>query len=216
MTNYEKYKDEIEYIWKDRLTGFGLQNNEIKSCIDISCDGCAFFEGDDDCCDPNSQKWLVSECKDPAEDVDWSKVPVDTPVLVKHHENDSWAKAYFAKTDRNEVCTFKNGTTSWTNKEETFGGEKGRWLDMWEYAKLADPDDLKKSEFYQEKREYGDEELIDMLVTNYVEKADDDIYFSRKNYKEFLESIYWFWKANMNNFNKEKIVKAVKLMLEVE
>lgn len=77
-------------------------------------------------------------------------------------------------------------------------------------------DKLMKSDFHQEKREYRDEELIDMLVANYVEKAEDDTYFSRENYKEFLVSVYWFWKANMNNFNKEKIVKAVKLMLEVE
>lgn len=69
---------------------------------------------------------------------------------------------------------------------------------------------------HQEKKDYTDNELIDMLVANYVEKAEDDTYFSRENYKEFLVSVYWFWKANTNNFNKEKIVKAVKLMLEVE
>lgn len=77
-------------------------------------------------------------------------------------------------------------------------------------------DKLMKSDFHQEKKDYTDNELIDMLVANYVEKAEDDTYFSRENYKEFLVSVYWFWKANMNNFNKEKIVKAVKLMLEVE
>lgn len=87
---------------------------------------------------------------------------------------------------------------------------------MWEYAKLANPDDLKKSDFHQEKREYRDEELIDMLTANYVEKEDDDVYFSQENYRKLLETVYWFWKANTNNFNKEKIVKAVKLMLEVE
>lgn len=75
---------------------------------------------------------------------------------------------------------------------------------------------IMKSDFHHEKKDYTDNELIDMLVANYVEKAEDDTYFSRENYKEFLVSVYWFWKANMNNFNKEKIVKAVKLMLEVE
>ena len=217
MTNYEKYKDEIESIWKDRLTGIALKDDKIKSCSDISCNECIFYEDEDDDCSLNAEKWLISECKDPEEDVDWSKVPVDTPVLVKHHENDSWEKAYFAKVNSYKgVCAFRNGTTSWTNEEETFGGEKGCWLDVWEYVKLANPDDLKKSDFHQKKRDYTDQELIDMLVANYVEKADDDTYFSRGNYKEFLVSVYWFWKANMNNFNKEKIVKAVKMMLEVE
>lgn len=55
-----------------------------------------------------------------------------------------------------------------------------------------------------------------MLTANYVEKEDDDVYFSQENYRKLLETVYWFWKANTNNFNKEKIVKAVKLMLEVE
>lgn len=214
MTNYQKYKDEIDKIWNEGKVISVTEDCKVTSCDKISsCNECIFNEE----CDLKSQKWLVSEYKDPAENVDWSKVSVDTPVLVNHHENDSWTKAYFAKVNSyKEVCAFKNGTTSWTNEEETFGGEKGCWLDVWEYAKLANPDDLKKSDFHQEKKDYTDNELIDMLVANYVEKAEDDTYFSRENYKEFLVSVYWFWKANMNNFNKEKIVKAVKLMLEVE
>lgn len=208
MTNYEKYKDEIDKIWKSGDIACFTKNGEIKPCYKIVCPECE-FNGEKGC-SSNPQKWLVSECKDPAEDVDWSKVPVDTPVLVKDFKDSEWKKRYFAGINENgEITAFCNGNTSWSDNEENS-------TVPWKYVKLTNPDDLKKSEFYQEKREYGDEELIDMLVTNYVEKADDDIYFSRKNYKEFLESIYWFWKANMNNFNKEKIVKAVKLMLEVE
>ena len=215
MTNYEKYKDKIDKIWESGDIACFTKNGEIKPCYEITCPECE-FNGEEGC-SLNSKKWLVSEYKDPAENVDWSKVPVDTPVLVKHHENDSWTKAYFAKVNSYKgVCAFRNGTTSWTNEEETFGGEKGCWLDVWEYVKLANPDDLKKSDFHQEKKDYTDNELIDMMTANYVEKADDDTYFNRENYKEFLVSVYWFWKANMNNFNKEKIVKAVKMMLEVE
>ena len=149
MTNYEKYKDEIDMVWENGDIASFTKDNGVDSCQYTSCCDCLF--SDDMNCSSNVQKWLVSEYKDPAEteDVDWSKVSVNTPVLVKHHENDSWTKAYFAKVDRDEVCTFKNGTTSWTNEEETFGGEKGRWLDMWKYAKLANPDDLKNSEFHQ-------------------------------------------------------------------
>lgn len=210
MTNYEKYKDEIESVWKDCLTGIALKDDKIKSCSDISCNECAFFEGDGDCCDPNLQKWLVSEYKDPAEDVDWSKVPVDTLVLVRDYETDKWMPRYFAGINEDgNVIVFDSGATSWSDDGKNF-------TLSWEYAKLANPDGLKKSDFHQEKKDYTDNELIDMLVANYVEKAEDDTYFSRENYKEFLVSVYWFWKANMNNFNKEKIVKAVKLMLEVE
>lgn len=207
MTNYEKYKDEIDKIWNDGKVIGVIEDCKVTSCDKIlHCNECIFNEE----CDLNSQKWLVSEYKDLAEDVDWSKVPVDTPVLVKHHETDKWMPRYFAGINGNgNVIAFEDGTTSWSDDGKNF-------TLSWEYAKLANPDDLKKSDFHQEKREYRDEELIDMLTANYVEKEDDDVYFSQENYRKLLETVYWFWKANTNNFNKEKIVKAVKLMLEVE
>lgn len=77
-------------------------------------------------------------------------------------------------------------------------------------------DKLMKSDFHQEKREYRDEELIDMLVANYAEKVDNDIYFNQENYKEFLEAVYWFWKCTTNNFNKRSIAEAINKMLNLE
>ena len=208
MTNYEKYKDKIDKIWESGDIACFTKNGEIKPCYEITCPECE-FNGEEGC-SLNSKKWLVSEYKDPAENVDWSKVPIDTPVLVREYETDKWIPRYFAGINGDgNVIAFENGATSWSDNGKNF-------TLSWEYAKPANPDDLKKSDFHQEKREYTDNELIDMLVANYVEKAEDDAYFSRENYKEFLVSVYWFWKANMNNFNKEKIVKAVKLMLEVE
>lgn len=208
MTNYEKYKDKIDKIWESGDIACFTKNGEIKPCYEITCPECE-FNGEEGC-SLNSKKWLVSEYKDLAEDVDWSKVPVDTPVLVKHHETDKWMPRYFAGINGNgNVIAFEDGTTSWSDDGKNF-------TLSWEYAKLANPDDLKKSDFHQEKREYRDEELIDMLAANYVEKADDDVYFSQENYKELLNTVCWFWKADMDNFNKEKIVKAVKMMLEVE
>lgn len=208
MTNYEKYKDKIDKFWNDELTFGFTKDNALKTCDEIStCQECIF---DGDGCDLKSQKWLVSEYKDPAENVDWSKVLVDTPVLVRDYETDKWNPRYFAGINEDgNVIAFDSGATSWSDDGENLTVN-------WKHAKLANPDDLKKSDFHQEKKDYTDNELIDMLVANYVEKAEDDTYFSRENYKEFLVSVYWFWKANMNNFNKEKIVKAVKLMLEVE
>lgn len=208
MTNYEKYKDKIDKIWESGDIACFTKNGEIKPCYEITCPECE-FNGEEGC-SLNSKKWLVSEYKDPAENVDWSKVPIDTPVLVREYETDKWIPRYFAGINGDgNVIAFENGATSWSDNGKNF-------TLSWECAKLANPDDLKKSDFHQEKKDYTDNELIDMLVANYVEKAEDDTYFSRENYKEFLVSVYWFWKANMNNFNKEKIVKAVKLMLEVE
>lgn len=206
MTNYEKYKDEIDKIWKNGSDISVTKDNKVRSCDITPCSECIF----DDVCGFKTQKWLVSECKDPAEDVDWSKVPVDTPILVRDYEDDEWIKRYFAGINEDgNVIAFDSGATSWSDDGENLTVN-------WKQAKLANPDDLKKSEFHQEKRKYTDKELIDMLAANYAEKVDNDIYFNQENYKEFLEAVYWFWKCTTNNFNKRSIAEAINKMLNLE
>lgn len=63
--------------------------------------------------------------------VDWSKVKVDTPVLVSF-DGCNWFKKYFAKVQNNTVYTWDNGATSWSvsNKEYC--------VTSWRYAKLAE------------------------------------------------------------------------------
>jgi hypothetical protein len=208
MTNYERYKDEIDKVWESEDIACFTKNGEIKPCCEIVCPECE-FNGEEGC-NSKSQKWLVSEYKDPAEDVDWSKVPVDTPVLVRNYETDKWNPRYFAGINENgNVTAFDSGATSWSNDGENL-------TINWKQAKLANPDDLKKSEFHQEKRKYTDKELIDMLAANYAEKVDNDIYFNQENYKEFLEAVYWFWKCTTNNFNKRSIAEAINKMLNLE
>lgn len=63
--------------------------------------------------------------------VDWSKVPVDTPVLVKDYENNSWKKRYFAYFQYDKVYTWGNGATSWSS-------ERSGSVTPWMYAKLAE------------------------------------------------------------------------------
>lgn len=205
MTNYEKYKDEIDRIW-DSENDIGVtKDNEVKPCYEIRCNECIF----DGRCVFKSQKWLVSEYKDPTEDVDWSKVPVDTPILVKDYEDDGWLKRYFAGIDDDgNVTTFDGGATSWTDNGE-------RLITDWKHAKLANPDDLKNSELHQEKK-YEDVELINMLTANYTKDPDDDEFFSQEAYRRLLNAVYCLWNSDMDNFNKEKIVRAIELMLEVE
>lgn len=207
MTNYEKYKDKIDKIWNDGKVIGVTEDCKVTSCDEIlSCNECIFNEE----CGLKSQKWLVSEYKDPAENVDWSKVPIDTPVLVREYETDKWIPRYFAGINEDgNVIAFDSGATSWSDDGENLTVN-------WKQAKLANPDDLKKSDFHQEKREYRDEELIDMLVANYAEKVDNDIYFNQENYKEFLEAVYWFWKCTTNNFNKRSIAEAINKMLNLE
>lgn len=62
--------------------------------------------------------------------IDWSKVPVDTPILVKDDCDDKWEKAYFAKYEDEMIYAWNNGRTSFSarNKDDAF---------IWDRAKLA-------------------------------------------------------------------------------
>lgn len=51
--------------------------------------------------------------------VDWSKVPVDTPILVKDNYEDCWHKRYFAKYENGVVFAFSYGSTQWSNDGDT-------------------------------------------------------------------------------------------------
>lgn len=62
---------------------------------------------------------------------DWSKVALDTPILVKDDCDEEWVKSYFASYKNGEVRAWMGGRTSFSvkNKTDTFG---------WKYAKLAE------------------------------------------------------------------------------
>lgn len=62
--------------------------------------------------------------------VDWSKVKVDTPILVSN-DNKEWIKRYFARYEDGNVYCWLNGKTSWTAICELSFGH-------WKYAKLVE------------------------------------------------------------------------------
>lgn len=62
--------------------------------------------------------------------IDWSKVPVNTPILVRENNNDEWLRRHFADYKGGKVYAWVEGKTSWsTEVDEPV---------TWEYAKLAD------------------------------------------------------------------------------
>lgn len=63
--------------------------------------------------------------------VDWSKVAVDTPILVRDSENDEWKKAHFAKVGHGTVYSWVSGRTSFTSGND-------EWMTPWIQAKLAE------------------------------------------------------------------------------
>lgn len=68
---------------------------------------------------------------DHIDEVDWSTVKVDTPVLVKDYEDNAWTKRHFAFYKNGKVHTWDSGVTSWS-KDST---DSTSW---WTYAKLSE------------------------------------------------------------------------------
>ena len=61
-------------------------------------------------------------------DIDWSKVPVDTKILVSDNK-ETWYKRYFAKYENEKIYAWGNGKTSFTAKYNND-------VISWKYAKL--------------------------------------------------------------------------------
>ena len=63
------------------------------------------------------------------EDIDWSKVPVDSKILVRHEKDEGWKRKHFAKYKDGKVYTWTWGRTSFSVN----GNED---VVYWKYAKL--------------------------------------------------------------------------------
>ena len=72
----------------------------------------------------------AEECKEP--ETDWSKVKVDTLILVRDSEDRGWIKRHFAEYKDGFVYAWRDGHTSWT----TYGMPTA-----WKYAKLAESEE---------------------------------------------------------------------------
>lgn len=112
MLNREKYGNEIIELAVNKGM-FCIKNGEPVLCEETECKDCDFHESDS--CKGstyNFREWLNSEYVEPP--VDWSKVAVDTPILVRDIESDAWTRRYFAKYEDNTVYAWDGGTTSWS------------------------------------------------------------------------------------------------------
>ena len=131
MTNKEKYGNKIIELAIDEGV-LALKNGEPAPCAKIKCEDCD--SGKSDSCGGstyNFREWLNSEYVEPP--VDWSKVAVDTPILVRDSEKESWRKRYFAKYDNGIVYAWENGATSWS-------AHRSKITD-WGMAKLAESEE---------------------------------------------------------------------------
>ena len=125
MTNKEKYADKIiDIAARSKLA---LKDGKPVPCVGMKCSECGFYSTNYSCIN-NACEWLDSEYVAPP--VDWSKVAVDTPILVRDSEEESWIKRYFAKYENETVYTWGYGATSWSADSDS--------VCDWKMAKLAE------------------------------------------------------------------------------
>lgn len=122
MTNYEKYKDlVISCVVQESICDLANVAYEHNTCNKRTCKECCEFMAE----------WLKREYSG----IDWSKVPVDTPVIIKDEKGTMFR--HFAKYYRGHVFVYANGQTSWTNDGKTEAWEQ-------EYVKFGRDEDNKK------------------------------------------------------------------------
>ena len=129
MKNYEKYADVIKKLksnigieWCEVFAKPKVLKSFGRTCEEVSCG----------LCNTLTTLWLLEDYEEP--ETDWSKVEVDTPILVKEYEESKWTKRYFAKYEDGVVYAWNNGVTSWTANDD-------ECVIAWSFAKLAESEE---------------------------------------------------------------------------
>lgn len=141
MLNIEKFEDELINmgVINPKIMISFSKDGKLLNCRFAKCSDCKEIlmaqlniskeEYYKESCRKNILKWLLSEYKEP--EVDWSKVKVDTPILVRNTEKEEWQKRHFARFKNGKVYAWYDGLTSWST-----AGEDD--VNSWKYAKLAE------------------------------------------------------------------------------
>lgn len=137
MTQYESIEPgKVKEIFAKSFT-VDKRTGEIRACNRLDCKNCLFYESND--CMKAKNEWLDQPTFDWDKDIDWEKVPVDTPVLVNLNTGKENRRYFFCKENDDEPTTYRtfaNGRTSWTAGEEEYA--------YWPHCKLYRPEDIEK------------------------------------------------------------------------
>lgn len=129
MLNKEKFAKEIIEIATSGGT-LGVADGKPCVCGMENCNDCDFHPGT---CVDQLEKWANSEYKE--FEIDWYKVPVDTPVFVWDAFTINKQKRYYAGLKNGYYMAFDYGATSWS-----FSGERT----LWHNCELARKEDIQK------------------------------------------------------------------------
>lgn len=96
-------------VHKDKLEPMVCTKEHCKDCLNCGTNG--------RCKDKEKTvilDWMNEEYIDPAERIDWSKIAIDTPILVRNDECNIWERGYFAGIGKDGIFVYPNGTTNFT------------------------------------------------------------------------------------------------------
>lgn len=108
MTNREAYKDTLDEMLAVMIA---VVKGKPVPCEDTEdCRECDFYGK---CTEKEdvALNWLNAEYQEPS--VDWSKVPIDTPVLVSGNGK-KWYRRYFAGIRNGNKEAYDVGATPWS------------------------------------------------------------------------------------------------------
>ena len=105
---FAKYENGHVYVWNLGRTSWTAPNNKSVSAWQYA---------------------KLAESEEP--EVDWNEVKIDTPIMVRDHEDGDWFKRYFAEYKNGKIYAWDNGHTSW---------ETSRMIE-WKYAKLVEDEE---------------------------------------------------------------------------
>lgn len=127
MTNREKFAKQIlDIACNSEKIAVDKKTMKPVSCKDIPCGDCYFGADVSRNCNNACKEWCESEYIDQL--IDWSKVPVDTPILVRDSQDNKWFRRHFANFKDDYVYAWDDGQTSWSSLDTV----------EWAYAKLPE------------------------------------------------------------------------------
>lgn len=133
MKNFEFYADEIKKIGLHRMA-IDAETKKPCKCTELFCGNCLMNTRKlEETCYDALWNWFLQEAE-----IDWSKVPVDTPIYVSMDEKD-WVPRYFAAHRNDRVYAWSNGGTSFSARKDACKG--------WPYARLASKEEENHDEF---------------------------------------------------------------------
>lgn len=131
MLNKEKFaKEIIEIATNGNSNDIAVVDGKPCVCGNTRCKDCDFNAST---CGKELNEWANSEYE--KIDIDWYKVPVDTPVLVWANNESNKLKRYYAGLKNGYFVTFDNGATSWSFYGKTT---------LWSNCELARKEDIQK------------------------------------------------------------------------